>query len=293
MSLTTTQIDQLEQNGYLAIPAITNLMEVHAIREVLIHLLDEKAGYREGAYFDVLANAKNPTAHNLIEIRNPMDYARLLASTIYVSKAKEIAKQVLGAKARLWFDLVLLKPANSSMATPWHQDEAFREPEFEYSEITFWMPLQDTSIENGCLSFIPGSQKQEVLAHRSPGNDPTTHALECCGDFDSTEAVTCPLRAGDCSVHYARTIHQAGPNLSHQPRYAYVLGLGCPPLRANNKRTFPWLAEKRTNDQAARRNWLLRGGIFVTAFRKWRRGVYCNLDSVCYAVCRSARLILK
>jgi hypothetical protein len=27
-------------------------------------------------------------------------------------------------------------------ATPWHQDEAFRDPAYDYAEITIWMPLQ-------------------------------------------------------------------------------------------------------------------------------------------------------
>jgi len=293
MNLSATQIDQLERMGYLSVSAIADLSEVDAIKDVLMRLLDKKAGSREGAFFDMLATETNPTARDLIEIRNPMDYAQKLAATSYVFHAKEIARQVLGENARLWFDLVLLKSAVSNAPTPWHQDEAFREPQFEYHEIAFWMPLQDTAIENGCLSFIPESHKRRVLAHRSPGNDPSAHALECCGEFDPTGAVACPLQAGDCTIHYGRTLHHAGPNLSDRPRYAYILGFHLPPRRGEEERSFPWLAEKHTRDQALRRRWLLRGGIFVTAFRKWRRGGDFSLDSIRYAARRTARFIRK
>jgi len=54
----------------------------------------------------------------------------------------------------LW-DLAILKQAKKGSPTPWHQDEASRDPHFDYNEITVWIPMQDTDAKSSCLQFIP------------------------------------------------------------------------------------------------------------------------------------------
>ena len=113
--------------------------------------------------------------------------------------------------------------------TPWHQDEAFRSPDFVYKELSIWLALQPATLENGCMQFIPGSNKWDVLEHRSPGGDKHLHPLECCGDFARDLAVAEPLAPGGCTVHDAHTAShrrqhlrraQAGlhPDLQHAAR---------------------------------------------------------------------------
>jgi ectoine hydroxylase-related dioxygenase (phytanoyl-CoA dioxygenase family) len=43
---------------------------------------------------------------------------------------------------------------------------------------------------------------------------------------DVSRAVACPLRAGDVTVHFPRTLHFAGPNLNGVPRLAWSLEFG-------------------------------------------------------------------
>jgi ectoine hydroxylase-related dioxygenase (phytanoyl-CoA dioxygenase family) len=43
---------------------------------------------------------------------------------------------------------------------------------------------------------------------------------------DSARAVACPLRAGDMTVHFPRTLHYTGPNLTAIPRLAWSLEFG-------------------------------------------------------------------
>src|ERR1700731_3508099 len=246
MQLSPQQFADLLDKGFLRIDGITDLSEIAEVRERMDDLLARKAGMREGAFFDMLAPAGEQTDMKLLQIRNASDYAPALAKTHFVQNAKKLAQQILGANARLWFDMLILKPAKSNADTPWHQDEAFCDPRFEHKEITFWMPLQDVTEENGCMNFIEGSHTGRVLSHHSPGDDPTVHALECCGDFEPSKAVACPLPAGSCSIHYGRTLHSAGGNRSDQPRYAYILGFHVPPTPSVEERSFPWLGEKRT-----------------------------------------------
>jgi ectoine hydroxylase-related dioxygenase (phytanoyl-CoA dioxygenase family) len=113
------------------------------------------------------------------------------------------------------------------------------------------MPLQQATVENGCMQFIPGSHKLEVLPHHSIGHDPRVHGLEVddVPEVDEERAVACPLPPGGATFHASRTLHYAGANKSDQPRRAYILGFGAPAKQRDEPRRFPWQEEKQTARQ--------------------------------------------
>ena len=63
-----------------------------------------------------------------------------------------------------------------------------------YQQISFWLPLQEATVGNGSLRYIPGSNCGPILTHRSPNNDPRIMALECVGGFDPSRETFVPLR---------------------------------------------------------------------------------------------------
>jgi hypothetical protein len=179
------------------------------------------------------------------------------------------------------------------MGTPWHQDEAYRDPRFDYQELTIWMSLQDVSQDSGCMSFIPGSHRKGIFGHRSPGNDAHVHALECCEDLSTMSVVSCPLPTGGCTLHHGRTLHCTSTNHSLIPRYAYILVFHIPPTPAREHRSFPWLAEKKSAEKARKRAWLLRGGALVIAWRKFRRGDLWDIAGIRYGIKRGLSALRK
>jgi hypothetical protein len=49
---------------------------------------------------------------------------------------------------------------------PWHQDNGVILPEADESRIlTVWLPLNRSTVENGCMQVIPRSHRSEVMAH--------------------------------------------------------------------------------------------------------------------------------
>lgn len=118
------------------------------------------------------------------------------------------------------------------------------------------------------MQFIPGSNKNEVLEHRSPGGDKTLHPLECCADFPRDQAVAEPLQPGGCTVHDARTLHFTGANTSPQPRLAYILIYNTPPVYKPGRREFPWLEGRWTDSQTRKKEWHRRGGLAVDVLRR-------------------------
>ena len=264
------QIAAFHQRGFLTLPQISPPEEVAALRETFERLFAQRAGRKEGAQFDMVTHDEDDAAPKLSQIIKPANFAPELLRTQFRANALTVARRLLGPNAIQVSEHAILKPAGQGAATPWHQDEAFREAGFDYEQVSIWMPLQEATVENGCMQYVPGTHRVGVLDHRSPGDDPRVHALECSGEFNAAEAVACPLPAGGAAIHHGRTLHYAGPNQTSTARYAYVLMFEAPPKPAAQPRDFHWNRNKQTASLQRRGRWRRRGGAFVVLWRKFR-----------------------
>lgn len=289
VSLTRDQLDFFQNQGYISLRQLTTSEEVSGLKASIEDLLKRRVGEKEGAQEDFLAGQKRDVRRTAPQIMNPVNYLPDLHKTACFRNAHAIAKQLLGENATCICDLAIVKEANFGTATPWHQDEAFRDPSMDYHELNIWVALQDVTVKNGCLLYLPESHKNEVMEHGAPNNDPTSQALECIAPFDRDAAVACEIPAGGCTVHHSRMLHSGGPNVTDRPRMAYIMIFGTPPTPAKSPRTYPWLKKRETLAQAQRRRWMLRGGVFVAAWRKVRRGDFKSWGAAIGSITRSFR----
>jgi Phytanoyl-CoA dioxygenase (PhyH) len=289
--LNDDQVQSFSTNGFLAFKGLVAPDELREVRSIIEDLFERRAGEKEGAHLDLIAAGGTVAPRTSPQITNPVNYAPRLQQTRFFQDALAIARQLLGEKAYGRWDFAILKSPQTGAATPWHQDEAFRDPNFDFTELTIWIALQDTPAESGCLRFIPGSHRAGVLSHHSVNDDPLSHALECDADFDVSAGVACPLRAGDGTIHHPRTLHCSNPNTSARPRFGYILVFGLAPRPIETSRTFPWLERRHTFAQDRRRQWMRRGGLFVTVWRKIRRREVPDWLSVKYAMKRSLEVL--
>ncbi|MBP6705786.1 MAG: phytanoyl-CoA dioxygenase family protein, partial [Achromobacter sp.] len=228
--LSEAETARYRDQGYLALDGICPQDEVGYIRGTLMDMFENRTGYNEGAQYDFISRDDPSRPARFPSLHDPRHYAPDLLKTTYHARTLAMARQLLGPDAALYGEHALLKPGGGGPETPWHQDEAFRSPDFVYKELSIWLALQPATLESGCMQFIPGSNKWDVLEHRSPGGDKHLHPLECCGDFARDLAVAEPLAPGGCTVHDARTLHHTGANTSDAPRLAYILIYNTPPV---------------------------------------------------------------
>lgn len=273
LHLSEEQVRAFHEAGVLVLEDITTLEEIENLRGIFRRLFSERAGREQGAQFDMVGRDEDDAAEappRSPQIINPQFFAPELERTLYAANALAVARALLGPRAKVSFQHAICKPAGVGAPTPWHQDEAFRRDYAPgYREISIWLPLQAVGRENGCMEFVPGSHRNPVLPHRSPGGDTRVHTLECPGGFDPAAAVLCPLPLGSASVHHCRTLHHAGANVSSQERIAYVIGLHVPPATSPRRSPhFPWNAEKQTANLARKRAWRRRGGVLVELRRR-------------------------
>ncbi len=243
--ISEVQIRFFHENGFLAIDAITTPEEIEHLIAIYDNLFARKAGREEGNQFDLAGTDEEDKEAALPQILGPSNYAPELKETLYRVNAEAISSQLFGASVGYGGDHAILKPPHSPAATPWHQDEAYWDPQYDYRSLSVWMPLQRVDRTSGCMEFVPGTHKSEVMPHRPIGGDARIHGLELNSDaFDLSKAVACPLPAGGATFHLSRTLHYTSPNNSDVPRRAYILGFGLQASKRTDNRRFPWNEEK-------------------------------------------------
>ena len=252
MTLTTDQIRFFHLNGFLAITdPITDDAELAWMREVYDRIFAERAGRESGDQFDLGGTDEDGKTEALPQILNPAKYAPELKDGKYLAVATEIVRQLLGPEVSAGVAHAIFKPAGHGAPTPWHQDEASWDPQWQYTNVSIWMPLQEATLENGCLWFMPGSHEWDVQPHQSINGDARIHGLEMMDTAFAKDAIACPLPAGGITIHRNRTAHYAGPNTSEIPRRALILGAGLPNKpRQGAPRRFPWNEIKETPREA-------------------------------------------
>jgi Phytanoyl-CoA dioxygenase (PhyH) len=257
------------KQGFSSLENVAYATEVDEMRSVCSKLIFERTGAKEGAFFDFVGDA--PLATNgLTQLLMPSDFDPRLRRMDYPKRLEALAKQILGPRARFSGDHLFYKPPVAGPSTPWHQDEAFLDPKFEYEEVSFWLPLQPATVENGCLRFIPGSHLTDIQPHRKLQGKERAHGIECYGGFSQDDAVLCPIPVGGCTLHLGRTLHGAGPNTTTQARFAYVVIFDVPATVARVKRSFDWQKQTTSRDETERL-WKQGSGRLVHLYRRLRR----------------------
>lgn len=134
-----------------------------------------------------------------------------------------LAARLCGEPVRVWHDQALFKDAKTGAKTPWHQDAPYWPHKEKTKQLTIWIAMKDATMDNGCLSFLPGTQ---LLGPREPIQLADEHpkgvydiAPECRG----LSAKVVELKAGSCTFHNGLTFHYAGPNRSDSVREAFAI----------------------------------------------------------------------
>ena len=235
---TQDDIDFFEENGFLVVPQITTREELDWLTEVFLAVLDDNAG--TGVFEPGYEPGQEgpPRIQQSIgpEIRIPE-----LLETTFRRNAMHFAAALLGESAddlTTWGHMIR-KPAGLSRPAPWHQDQAYWEPELEYHALGCWLPLHEVSVERGCMQFIPGSHKGSLLHHRHLGV-PASNLLLADG-VDASTAVACPLPAGGATFHHHLTLHYTAPNTTDLDRLAFPMEFQLMPRRREKGTVWPWV----------------------------------------------------
>ena len=119
--------------------------------------------------------------------------------------------------------MYIFKPPRIGGEVVCHQDSTYLYTEPE-SCVGFWFALEDATLENGCMHFIPGAHKGPLKARNYRKEDGRL-VTEVLDDSPWPEERRRPAEApaGTLVIFNGRAPHMSGPNRSDQSRHAYTL----------------------------------------------------------------------
>jgi len=131
----------------------------------------------------------------------------------------EAASQVLGPDLMVWSAGMFIKEANSPKIVSWHQDLTYWGLD-DAEETTCWVALSPTTNESGCMKFVPGSHKTQLVPHVDTfdENNLLTRGQEITVEVDETDATHVVLMPGQASMHHGHLFHASGPNTTNDRR---------------------------------------------------------------------------
>jgi phytanoyl-CoA hydroxylase len=125
---------------------------------------------------------------------------------------------LLGPDLKMFRNTLLLKPPSVGSAKGWHQDSPYW-PIEPMELCSCWFPLDDATLENGCMVVLPCAHTRGALPHVPVTDDFVIEE----GAFDASEGVAVPMKAGSGLFFHSLIPHYTAPNRSDKWRRAIAL----------------------------------------------------------------------
>ncbi len=221
--LSDEQVRFFHEQGYLSGIRILTDEQVDRLRTELQELFDPKHPGNELFHEFHSNESPDPSRvlfHALGAWRIKPGFHDLLWNPAFTVPAS----QLLGGPVRFWHDQLFCKPAQHGGVVAWHQDYSYWTRTEPMAHLTCWIGLDDARRDNGCLHYVPGSHRWELL--------PITGLA---GDMNAIQSVLTPeqkakfkpvaieLKKGEAAFHHPLMVHGSYENSTDRPRRATVL----------------------------------------------------------------------
>lgn len=164
--------------------------------------------------------------------------ARLLpsyAALVRHPKMIAAAQAVLGPDILLWGSGHFIKEANTSNYVSWHQDLTYWGLD-KPDEVTLWVALSPATRQSGCMRFIPGTHREQIVPHSDTfaAGNLLTRGQELAVEVDDSKGVDAELKTGQASVHHGHLFHASGPNTTNDRRIGAAIRYIAPSMKAKS-----------------------------------------------------------
>ena len=224
--LTDQQVAFYHEQGYLAGIRILSEEQIAQLRAELIEFFDPNHPGHELWYEYHTNESSRPDTvlfHALGAWRIRPGFHDILWHPAFTAAAS----QLLGGAVRFWHDQLFCKPARHGGVVAWHQDYSYWTRTKPMAHLTCWIGLDDSTRDNGCVHYVPGSHRWDLLPITGLAG-----SMEAIRDVLSpaqweqfTHPVAIELKAGECSFHHPLMIHGSFENRSDHARRGTVINV--------------------------------------------------------------------
>lgn len=135
----------------------------------------------------------------------------------------DAVEDLLGPDLLCWGTSFIIKNGPNARYVTWHQDQthwSLTEPR----AVTCWLAFTPSTLENGGVRMIPGSN-HSILEHRDSRDrlNMLGRREQVIGEVDESRALDIVLRPGEASLHDPLIVHGSPPNRSTQRRIGFAI----------------------------------------------------------------------
>ncbi len=235
--LSAEQVAFFRENGFVKGGRVLDDRQLAALRES-VELFWSGKNPRMHELYEIDQAWKDDPKKNLFHILGMWLIDEAFHDLLWHPAITVKASQLLETpRVRFWHDQVFYKPARHPGVVAWHQDYSYWTRATPARHLTCNVALDDTTIENGCLQYVPGS-------HRWP----LVPKLALLKDMDGVRDLLTPeqraqfkpqpmiVKAGECTFHHSHTMHGSYGNASDRPRRTAALNFMHPETRSADGR---------------------------------------------------------
>ncbi|MBW3635887.1 MAG: phytanoyl-CoA dioxygenase family protein, partial [Armatimonadetes bacterium] len=216
---TDQQIEQYQRDGFVVIEDFLSAEELEHWRtttgDAVAQRLDATA---KGSNYLTNQGADNYYSQVFTQCVRLADTHEGMRDIMMDSRVGQLAgtlAQVDGI--RIWHDQALIKPPYGN-PTSWHLDNPYWSF-YSKDAISIWVALDDATLHNGCLWYLPETHKSARFDNVGIGQN-MRDIFKVYPEWLDIEAVPVPAKAGSAVLHNGLTAHGAGTNMTPRPRRA-------------------------------------------------------------------------
>ena len=221
--LTDDQVEFYHNNGYLAGVRMLNDEQVEVLRDELNDLIDPSHPGRQ-LFYEYNSNESADPSKILFHALGAWRVAKAFHDLLWHPAFLMPASQLLGGAVRFWHDQIFYKPALHGGVVAWHQDYSYWTRTQPMAHLACWIGLDDSTRENGCVHYVPGSHRWQLLPITGLAND--MDAIQSVLTEDQKrnfKPVAIELKKGEASFHHPLMVHGSYENFTDRSRRATVI----------------------------------------------------------------------
>lgn len=223
--LSNEQVSAFHEYGYLAPVRVLDDAQVEALRAELTELMDPShPGH--ALFYEFHTNESADPSQVLFHALGAWRIAPGFHDLLWNPAFLVPAAQILGGAVRFWHDQLFCKPPRHGGVVAWHQDYSYWTRTVPMAHLTCWIALDDATRENGCLQYVPGSHRWNLLPITGLASDMDSIGTVLTGEQRQRFApIAIELRRGEASFHHPLMVHGSLANTSDRPRRGAVINV--------------------------------------------------------------------
>jgi ectoine hydroxylase-related dioxygenase (phytanoyl-CoA dioxygenase family) len=223
--LSDDQVEFYRENGYLAGVRILGDAQVDALRDELQQLVDpQHPGHT--LFYEFNSNESADPRKILFHALGAWRIAPGFHDMLWNPAFTVPASQLLNGGVRFWHDQIFYKPAHHGGVVIWHQDYSYWTRTQPMAHLSCWIGLDDSTRDNGCVHYVPGSHRWNLLPREDFANDmDAIQAALTPAQRREFNPVAIELKKGEGSFHHPLMVHGSFENRTARPRRGVVINV--------------------------------------------------------------------